>query len=348
MRIRLRVRNVARWTVLALGVLAVPMFMTPAVNARQAPIPVIVDTDAGPDDFMALAFLLSSPRARVEAVTITTGLAHAEAGAANVLRLLELAGRDDVPVHIGRSAPLTGNRSFPEDWRRLSDELPGVLLPETRRAVASQPAPEFLAARLGDTAKPVTVLALGGLTNLAEAFRINPAAARAIERLVIMGGAMKVPGNLADGGIADNITAEWNFYIDPEAARRVFLSGASIRLVPLDVTQKVPIDRPFQRQMQTSSRPLARVVTQVLATVDDLIDQGTLFAWDPLAAASIVDDDLLRFTRVAIEIRQEAPEEGRTVMAPRGLANAEVALETNSRRFVDLFTRTLGVPLRPN
>jgi inosine-uridine nucleoside N-ribohydrolase len=338
----------ARWTMLAVALLAVPIVMGPAAHARQAPIPVIVDTDAGPDDFMALAFLLSSARARVEAVTITTGLAHAQAGAANILRLLELAGRGDVPVHIGRTAPLSGNRSFPEDWRRLSDELPGVVLPETRRAAASQPAPEFLAARLGDTSRPVTVLALGGLTNLAEAFRINPAAARTIERLVIMGGAMKEPGNLADGGVADNTTAEWNFYIDPEAARRVFLSGAPIRLVPLDATQKVPIERPFQRQLQTSQRPLARVVTQVLAIVDDLIDQGTLFAWDPLAAASIVDQELLRFTRASIEIRQEAPEEGRTVIASRGPANAEVALEASSRRFVDLFTRTLGVPIRPN
>ncbi len=322
--------------------------MTTPADARQAPISVIVDTDAGPDDFMALAFLLSSARTRVEAVTITTGLAHAEAGAANILRLLELAGRADVPVHIGRTAPLSGNRSFPEDWRRLSDELPGVELPETRRTAASQPAPEFLAARLGDAARPVTVLALGGLTNLAEAFRLNPAAAKTIDRLVIMGGAIKVPGNLEDGGVADNTSAEWNFYIDPEAARRVFVSGASIRLVPLDATQKVAIDRGLQRQLQTSQRPLARVVTQVLATVDDLIDQGTLFAWDPLAATVIADDEMLRFTRVSIEVRQEAPEEGRTVIAPRGPANAEVALDANSRRFVDLFTRTLGVPVRPN
>ena len=100
--------------------------------------------------------------------------------------------------------------------------------------------------------------------------------------------------------------------------------------------------------MQGSQRSLARVVTQVLATVDDLIDQGTLFAWDPLAAASIADEDLLRFTRLSIEIRQEAPEEGRTVIAPRGQANADVALEANSRRFVDLFTRTFGVNPRVN
>lgn len=336
------------WVVLPLCVFVCSLLMTAPVYARQAPISVIVDTDAGPDDFMALAFLLSSARARVEAVTITTGLAHGEAGAANILRLLELAGRSDVPVYIGRATPLTGDRAFPDDWRQLSDELPGVLLPDARRTVESQPAHEFLAARLGDTTRPATVLALGGLTNLAEAFRINAGAARALERLVIMGGAIKVPGNLADGGHADNTTAEWNFYIDPEAARRVFASGAPIRLVPLDATKKVPIDRGFQRVMQGAQRPLARMVSQVLATVEDLIEQGNFFAWDPLAAASIVDEDLLRFTRASIEVRQDAPEDGRTVLLPRGQANAEVALEANPRRFVDLFTRTLGVVPRPN
>ena len=330
----------------AVAVVVSSIVMPPPAHARQAPISVIVDTDAGPDDFLALAFLLSSARVRIEAVTITTGLAHLDVGAANILRLLQLAGRDDVPVYVGRATPLTGDRSFPEDWRRLSDELPGVLLPETRRRAASQPAHEFLAARLGDTTRPATVLALGGLTNLAEAFRINDAAAGAMDRLVIMGGAIKVPGDLADGGIADNTTAEWNFYIDPEAARRVFASGAPIRLVPLDATRKVPIDVNFQRMMQGSQRPLVRVAAQVLATVDDLIDQGTFFALDPLAAASIVDEELLRFTRAAIEIRQNAPEEGRTVILPRGQANAEVALDANARRFVDLFARTLGVTPR--
>jgi inosine-uridine nucleoside N-ribohydrolase len=247
--------------------------------ARQDVTSVIVDTDAGPDDFLALAFLLSTTRARIEAVTITTGLAHPEAGAANVLRLLQLAGRGDVPVYIGRATPIAGTREFPDDWRRLSDEMPGVDLPQAKRKAEATPAHEFLAARLAE-ARPVTVLALGGLTNLAEAFRITPAAARGVDRLIIMGGALKVPGNLVDGGNTTNATAEWNFFIDPEAARRVFASGAAIQLVPLDVTQKVAIDAMFQRMFLGAQRPLVRLVSQVLATVEDLIDQGNMYAWD--------------------------------------------------------------------
>jgi inosine-uridine nucleoside N-ribohydrolase len=251
-----------------------------------------------------------------------------------------------VPVYVGRSTPVVGSAEFPADWRRLSDELPGVELPMPKRIAESTPAHDFLASRL---AKPgaVTVLALGPLTNLAEAFRINPAAARTVDRLVIMGGAIKVPGNLADGGNTTNVTAEWNFFIDPEAARRVFASGASIRLIPLDVTQRVPLDRSFQRALQTANqRALARVVLQAMAIVDDMIERGTYYAWDPLAAAAIVDPPLVRYDRMSIEIRQAAPEEGRTVVSARGQA-AEVAIEVNPRRFVELYTRIMGA-VRPS
>jgi pyrimidine-specific ribonucleoside hydrolase len=337
-----------RWTCAGLMALMI-MTTAPTPATAQDVTTVIVDTDAGTDDFMALAFLLSTPRARVEAVTITTGLAHAKAGATNVLRLLQLAGRTDVPVYVGRETPLRGDREFPADWRQLSDELPGVDLPQAKRSVEARPAHEFLAERLADASRPVTVLAIGGLTNLAEAFRLNPTAAKSVERLVIMGGAFKVPGNLVEGGVTSNMTAEWNFYIDPEAARWVFASGASIRLIPLDATQKVAVDRNMVRTLQTvGQRPMTRFVLQVLATVDDMIERGTFFAWDPLAAAVLVDPPMARFTRMAVDIAQDPPDEGRTTVAARGPSNADVAVEANSRRFIDLYTRTLGAVPRIN
>ncbi len=86
------------------------------------------------------------------------------------MRLLELAGRRDVPVFLGRETPLSGNAEFPAEWRRTSDELPGVTLPEATRAVESRSAVEFLSKRFADAAHPAQVLALGPLTNLAEAF----------------------------------------------------------------------------------------------------------------------------------------------------------------------------------
>jgi len=87
---------------------------------------VIIDTDAGSDDLMAISFLLSRPDIRVEAITIVNGMAHVPAGGRNVLRLLALAGRHEIRVYLGRETPLSGNAEFPAEWRRNSDDLPGV------------------------------------------------------------------------------------------------------------------------------------------------------------------------------------------------------------------------------
>src|SRR5437660_291421 len=92
-----------------------------AGSTLVAQIPVIVDTDAGTDDLMAIAFLLSRRDVKIEAITVADGLAHVDRGAANVLRLLGLAGATDVPVYLGSRAPMQRTAPFPEEWRRTSD-----------------------------------------------------------------------------------------------------------------------------------------------------------------------------------------------------------------------------------
>jgi pyrimidine-specific ribonucleoside hydrolase len=307
---------------------------------------VIVDTDAGSDDLMAIAFLLSRPDIRLEAITIVNGMAHVQAGGRNVLRLLALAGRRDIRVYLGREAPLSGNAEFPAEWRRNSDDLPGVTLPEPARAVESQSAAEFLAKRFADAAHPVQVLALGPLTNLAEALSSPRRAAGAVRQLVIMGGAIRVPGNLADGGAfkTENASAEWNMFIDPAAAKTVFAFGAPIRLVPLDATQRVPIDMALLEQMQAKAgTPTARFVAQVLATNRDFIRQGFYFAWDPLAAVALANPAVATFKPMAIEISDKPEELGRTLETKKRRANAQVAVDADQLRFRDIFMNALGV-----
>jgi inosine-uridine nucleoside N-ribohydrolase len=310
------------------------------------PRTVIIDTDAGSDDLMAIAFLLSRPDIRVEAITVVNGEAHVHVGATNVLRLLELAGRRDVPVFAGREAPLSGNAEFPAEWRKTSDELPGVTLPEPTRAIESQSAAEYLAKRLSDAAHPVQVLATGPLTNLAEAFTRAPRAARTIRQIVIMGGAVHVSGNLGDIGMfkTDNSAAEWNIFIDPAAAKTVFASGAQIRLVPLDATQRVPLDMAMLEQFQSRAKtPLARFVSQLLATNRENIRQGFYFAWDPLAAVALSSPIVATFRPMAIEISDGPREIGRTVEVKKGRANVQVAIDANALRFRELFMTALGV-----
>src|ERR1700730_6893075 len=94
-----------------------------------AQTPVIIDTDAGSDDLMAIAFLLSRKDVKIEAITVVDGLAHVAAGAGNVLRLLQLADATGVPVYPGAKEPLDRTAPFPAEWRQTSDTLPGVKLP---------------------------------------------------------------------------------------------------------------------------------------------------------------------------------------------------------------------------
>jgi pyrimidine-specific ribonucleoside hydrolase len=333
--------------------LAILAFIFPTQLAAQAPPrpspvrrAVIVDTDASADDLMAIAFLLSRPDIHVEAITIVNGMAHVLAGGRNVLRLLALAGRNDIPVFLGRDSPLSGNQEFPAEWRRASDELPGIVLPEPKRSVDSRDAPDFLLKRLLDAAHPVQVLALGPLTNLAEVFSHTPRAARTGRQVVILGGAVRVSGNLGDGGSfqTGNVSAEWNMFIDPAAAKIVFTSGAPIRLVPLDATQRVPFDMALFEQFKSrAGTPLASFVAQVLAANREQIRQGYYFARDPLAAAAVANPAVVTFRPLAIEMSGKPEESGRTVEIKNRRANAQVAIDADPLRFRDVFMTALGV-----
>jgi len=301
--------------------------------------PVLIDTDAGSDDFMAIAFLLSHPSVRIEAITVANGMAHVEAGARNLVRLLELAGRREIPVFAGRSAPLQGTAEFPVEWRRISDDLPGVTLPTASRQPETRRAADYLMERLKNGRPPVRILALGPLTNLGEALQRDPSIAEGIREIVIMGGAVRTPGNLTDGDVfhTANKTAEWNMFIDPWAARIVFRSGVHIRLIPLDATNKVPIGAEFLREFQSAARsPLGKLVAQVLTADRQMIDGGYFYAWDPLAAVALLYPRIVKTSPLRIEVRQDPPEEGST-MQTAGQPNADVALDADAAAFRKIF-----------
>jgi inosine-uridine nucleoside N-ribohydrolase len=311
--------------------------------AAPAQHPILIDTDAGTDDLMAIAFLASQSSVRIDAITVVNGLAHPDAGAKNIVRLLDLAGRKDIPVFAGRSLPLQGKAEFPAAWRKISDDLPGVTLPASSRPPESKHAADYLIERLRDQTRPVRILALGPLTNLAEVLKREPSAAGAIEELVIMGGALRVPGNLGDGGIfkTNNTTAEWNIFIDPLAARMVFRSGVPIRLIPLDATNKVLVDPAFLAKFQSGARsPLARVVAQVLETDRAFIQAGFFYAWDPLAAVALLHPAVVKTVNLHIDIRQDPPDAGRTVQIP-GRPNAQVAVDADGAAWRKLFLEAL-------
>ena len=306
--------------------------------------PVIIDTDCGVDDLMAIAYLLAQPDVKIEAITIANGLAHVNPGAANVIRLLELAGKGNVPVYVGRPTPLQGAAEFPKAWRDTSDALPDLKLPAAKGNPQTPTAAEFWKKRLKDTKRPVVVLALGPLTNLAEGLEGAKNATKVIQNLVIMGGAVRVQGNLGDGGVfkTDNITAEWNFYIDPLAAERVINAGLPIRLVPLDATCRVPIGPEFLKELeQLKKNKLGDAVLQMLFSEKDLVMQGIYQAWDPLAAVALIYPKVLISENLTIRIKRDKPEEGRSQASPGLTHNAKVAIGARADLFKTLFFEAL-------
>lgn len=320
---------------------ALVLALTCALNAEPAPI--LIDTDCGGDDLMAIAFLLARRDARIEAVTVANGLAHVRPGAENVLRLLELAGHGDVPVYLGRETPLRGHAEFPGAWRKAADAPLGARA--AQHSPQKQSAADYLAGRLREHSQPVRILALGPLTNLGEALEDTPDGLRGVE-LVIMGGALYAPGNLGDGGYfqTDNQTAEWNLFVDPVAAKEVFTSGARIRLVPLDVTNRVQIDAALLKAFRSKARtPLGEYVDAILKQHRAEIRQGIYYAWDPLAAVAMVAPGVVRESLLAVEVKQSPPEEGRTAERAGYPPNASVALSADAagfrKIFLEAFTR---------
>jgi pyrimidine-specific ribonucleoside hydrolase len=190
----------------------------------------------------------------------------------------------------------------------------------------------------------VQILALGPLTNIAEALERDRSIARNIREIVIMGGAVRAPGNLRDGGVfhTENSTAEWNMFIDPMAAGIVFRSGVPIRLIALDATNKVHIGPEFLRQFEAKAlTPLGRVVAEVLHADRETIDAGIFYAWDPLAAAALLRPSLVKTVPMHIEIKQDAPEDGRTIASP-GEPNAKVAVDADADTFRALFLESFA------
>ncbi len=282
-------------------------------DATAGAVPLLIDTDVAPDDLVALAFLVASPRVDIKAITVSgTGEAHCGPGVDVVLRLLERLEAPEIDVACGRETPIAGDHAFPDEWRASVDGGSGLALPATSRQPVAGDAVRLIA-ETADAVDGLRVLTLGPLTNLAEALTGQPQIAERIESVYAMGGALFVPGNVAFGGPADNEVAEWNVYVDPTALQAVIDSGLTVRLISLDGTNQVPLTEAFaKRVQQEATGPGALVLTELFAGHPWMTD-GTYFLWDPLAAAMAADYPLGSFSPARVDVEEaEGPEAGFT------------------------------------
>jgi len=308
-------------------------------------LPVVIDTDMAADDWMAILFLLQRPDVQVIAITVTgTGEAHCEPGVRNALGLVALAGNDPIPVACGRETPLAGNQEFPQEWREGVDQMLGLQLPEGSTPYPSGGAVDLLLSTTGGSPEKVVLLTLGPLTNVAEAIQQDPSFLENVRQVVIMGGALQVPGNVFYSGVGiDNKDAEWNVFVDPLAAKIVIESGGPVTLVPLDATNQAPADLSFYRKLQSNRKtPEAEFIYQVLSNKLDMILPGVYYFWDPLAAAVAVDESIgyIKDGLVRV-IADPGVHSGATRLVKNGVP-VRYAKSADNERFVYEFLRALN------
>lgn len=267
---------------------------------------VVFDTDfvMPPwDDGLALILALQSPELDVLGVTTVAGNDSVERATSDALRLLEIAGRPGIPVHRGANMPLAHEKSdyATRVYGRWWSDDPPPARPGgfARKQAERESAMEFIVRTVMARPGEVTIVAIGPLTNVAMALRQEPRFAERVKRMVIMGGAI---ASLPDGG--GNITpnAEFNFWVDPEAARAVLRSGIPILLSPLNVSRKTALTRDWYEKMVAPETPITRLLKRTMGPVYAAKSSERALMYDEVAVASLVDPTLVKTTELYVDV----------------------------------------------
>jgi inosine-uridine nucleoside N-ribohydrolase len=344
----------------------------------HAPFRVIIDTDPGVDDALALLLAMRSPELKIEAITAVAGNVPLELTLPNALRMVEIAGRTDIPVAAGAKAPLV-RRLVTAAYAHGENGLGGAVFPEPKIKPIAEPAAQFIQRLVLKYPSEVTLITIGPLTNVATALNSDPELAAMVKSLVMMG------GSLSGGNITP--AAEFNVYVDPEAARIVFQSGIPITMVGLDVTRKTSLTEDHVRLLEAAQNPVSEAAAKIARNaINYNREQGFLVGpnmHDSLAVAGFLDPSLLKWKQyyvdvetvgeltagetlgyspnagdlrrragmekqvgVTMPIRGSAPTLGSTRTSPvlrdKFVPNANVATDVDSARFFDLLIGRLS------
>lgn len=327
----------------------------PGVTAQTAssgsPRRVIIDTDPGIDDALAIFLAIRSPELKIEALTPVAGNVPLELTLPNALRLVEIAGRTDIPVAAGARQPLK-RQLVTASYAHGENGLGGVQFPEPKTKPVSESAPELIRRIVRRSPGEIHLIAIGPLTNLALAFQNDPQLPRMIPSLTLMGGSLSA-GNVSP-------SAEFNIYVDPEAAQVVFRSGIPITMVGLDVTRRATLREQDIQALEAADNPISRAAGQITrATMNRMRQAGGATEGpamhDSLAVATFLDPSVVTLQEYYVDIetkgeftagqtvgwrrapmRKSAPMADTPATPPENAfhPNAKVALDVDRERFL--------------
>jgi inosine-uridine nucleoside N-ribohydrolase len=280
--------------------------------------PIIIDCDPGHDDAAALLLALGGDEVELLGVTTVAGNQTLAKTTANAIRVLDCAGRADVPVAAGADRPLMRELHVAVDIHGETG-LEGAELPPPSRAPEDAHAVDWLAATLESARAPVTLVPVGPLTNIALLLARYPGIEARIERVVLMG------GSIGEGNVTP--AAEFNIWADPEAAHRVFSADLDLTMVGLDVTHRALLTPDHLEVLQDAGAP-GKLIADLYRFF--LSVHGDRYGWvgapvhDAVAVAHVIDGSLLQTTRCAVAIDTGGE-------LSRGRTNADVRRHTDWR-----------------
>ncbi|MCS6836971.1 MAG: nucleoside hydrolase [Anaerolineae bacterium] len=263
------------------------------------PRKIIIDTDPGVDDSMAIFFALNSPELEVIGLTTIYGNVHTSLATTNALRLLEIAARTDIPVAQGANDPLAIPYGGPVPFVHGADGQGDANLPPPSTCAVDQSAAVFIIEQIMRQPGEVTLVPIGPLTNIALALRLEPRIAQRVREVVLMGGNALGPGNATPA-------AEANIHNDPEAADVVFGAPWQVTMVGLDVTHTVHMTSADLEAYARSSKATARHIVHILPKYrqyfEDTYGCDGIFVHDSSAIAYAIDPTLFTVQRWPVRV----------------------------------------------
>jgi inosine-uridine nucleoside N-ribohydrolase len=263
----------------------------------DTPARVVIDTDPGVDDAFALLLAMRSPELKIEGITAVAGNVPLELTLPNALRMVEIAGRTDIPVAAGAQAPLL-RRLVTAAYAHGENGLGGAVFPEPTTKPVAEPAAALIRTVVRKYPNQVTLITVGPLTNVAAALNSDPGLAALVRGVTMMG------GSLSGGNITP--AAEFNVYVDPEAARIVFQSGIPITMVGLDVTRRTSLTDEHVRVLEAAQHPVSQAAAKIARhAIDHNREQGFLVGpnmHDSLAVAAFLDPSILKWKEYYVDV----------------------------------------------
>ena len=323
-------------------------FALPASAAKK----IIIDTDPGSDDALAIMLALNSPELDVRALTVVPGNVTAEMGLENALRMVSLANRCDIPVAGGAKHPLFQKLITAEFWHGKNG-LANIELPPSRCKVDPRFGPDLIIQMVHASPHEITLVPIGPLTNIALAVEKDPSLVPLVKEVILMG------GSITGGNV--NAAAEANIYNDPEAAQIVFQAGWPLTMVGLEVGDKALFTHKYLDDLGKTHGPINDFIYGVNKYLIGLADGFGMPGspmYDPSAVAVAIDATLVKTQEMHVDVETRGEfTRGETVGNRHGyvernvlhgdryviegvdrvLSNAKVCVDVDADRFLQLF-----------